>query len=119
MQFLFSRFVEDCGYQLLIRPKALERAAEKPDANIYNLGEDYGDIETFVRLELTEAARKLFVDHFIGKCSMSFGQGDETMELVVSELETSSVVLPWQRTFEVEADFTFSLHVTSTPSPTA
>jgi len=113
LQFLFSRFVEDSLYQTVVRPKAIEQAEKAVGANVFELGEHYGEVESFIRSELTSLARELFIEHFLGRHSMSLRQGDEKMDLVISELDIASILLPWQRTFEVSADFAFSFQVAS------
>ncbi|MEW6278736.1 MAG: DUF4127 family protein [Candidatus Eremiobacterota bacterium] len=102
--FLLARLIDDYGYQTLVRTELAPRAASLPPSpdRLLNL---YGPLGLEARLELIAWSQKLFRDRFRNRVVPLVSVGREAV-LKRMDLE---VVLPWQRTFEVEARLNLSL----------
>jgi len=92
VNFLFARLVDDFLYQSLIRQETNSFAATL-GASPLALGTAKPAVAAFVRQRLKTLARDFFARHFAGR---------KTRDILIKELQTMSVRLPWPRTFEVE-----------------
>lgn len=110
--FLLARFIDDYVYQTVvrdeIRPKAkgLNSKAE-PLLNLF------GPVGLDIRTELVKWTRELFHKRYLGRTFCLEPQGLE-VQFERSKLE---VVLPWPRTFEVEARLDVRLGLTGRKCP--
>ena len=89
--FLAARFIDDYGYQSVVRGRALARAAEM-GADPYALGDAWPEMERYVAEELSPLAHEIHFD-------LLAGPGDDAP----GEVQAS---LPWRRLFEVEVGLT-------------
>lgn len=96
--FLFARFLDDYAYQTVVRAevKPLTKGLSPKAEPLLNL---FGPVGLQVRLRLKEWAESLFAQRYLGR-TMRLQPQDIELEFTRSKLE---VVLPWPRTFEVEA----------------
>ena len=113
VQFLFGRFVDDWGYQTLIRPRAVEHLKKLLDTADFDLREAHHEAEGLVRGETTRLAGELYLQHFLGQECLGVGAGNHRSKLVLCELEETKVALPWQRLAEVDVEFDFGIQLVS------
>jgi hypothetical protein len=88
-QFLFARFVDDWGYQAIVRPEIERLAREQFGASPLQLGDARKPSEAVVRERLQALAQELFDQHFRSHKPLH-----------------CDVALPWGRTFEVDVEVT-------------
>ena len=119
VQFLFSRFVDDWGYQTLVRPRVIEHLKRLVEASAFDLREAHYEAESLVRVELTRVSGEFYLRHFLGRPCVGVGAGDHRSKLVLCELEETRASLPWQRLLEVDLEFDFGIQLVSDPAPAA
>lgn len=110
---LFTHFVDDWLYMSRIRPRVTRTVISLLQASIFDLGNSYHQAEALVRSELAHAAADLWIEHFVGRQSVSVGSNSPGAAggLVLADLEETRVRLPWRRLFEVDVDFDFGVQV--------
>jgi len=111
VSLLFYHFVDDWLYMSQVRPKVTKTVVSLLQASIFDLAQSYPQAEALVRDELTRAAADLWIEHFLGKKSVSIGPEGTRSSLVLAELEETRVRLPWRRLFEVDLDFEFGVQL--------
>lgn len=88
IEFLVERFIDDLGYQTIIRRK-INSILDKKGIDKYNLGPNWGKIEKIVKSELVEWAKIFLKKINIPNYSLN-------------------IALPWPRTFEIDYDIIIS-----------
>lgn len=106
--FLFARMVDDYGYQAIFRNEVrkLEKGIPVDPEPLLNL---YGPVGLEMRNLLLPWARNLYQTRFLGKevCLEPLQKAAKLGDLNIE------AILPWQRTFEVEALINMKLVPTS------
>ena len=108
---LFHHLVEDWLYMARVRPRVTKAVVGLLQASVFDLSTSAQQAEAMVREELTHAAADLWIEHFLGRKSVSIGSGDSLSGLVLADLEETRVRLPWRRLFEVDLDFEFGVQL--------
>ncbi len=106
-EFLLHRFSKDQGYKNVVQGAANQYIAQI-GANAWNLGEDYQEVNEFVKNNLTEQTENWY-QHFDGKSVYIGSRGNKDFYNTITELEDVHVELPWPRTFEAELEPTLNL----------
>ena len=108
--FLLARFIDDYVYQTVVRDavKGQVSGLSSEADPLLNL---FGPVGLEIRLRLVEWAEKVFEERYLGRTYCLQPQGLE-VEFYRSKLE---VVLPWPRTFEVEARLDLRVQPTGKP----
>lgn len=88
-QFLISRFLDDWGYQTMVRPLANKYATDTLNVDIWNLGKETPKVEKFILKCLKPIAFDFFKKNFPEGSSQPFS------------LKNIKINLPWPRTFEI------------------
>lgn len=100
-EFLLHRFVNDYQYHKYTRPyvyrmiDASERASREE-----TYGEDFEDMNSFVRRDLGQRLESTFREQFLGK---RFTAGPE--EYALAGIDHVRIFLPWPRAYEVRLEF--------------
>lgn len=108
---LLHHLVDDWLYQSRVRPQVTETVVSLLQASVFDLASSYPQAEAIVRDELTHAAADLWIEHFLGRQSVSIGSDENRSALVLADLEETRVRLPWRRLFEVDLDFDISVQL--------
>lgn len=90
-EFLIERFIDDLGYQAIVRRK-INSILDKKGNDKYNLGPNWGKIDKIVKYELVKWA-KIFL---------------KTMNIPNYSLK---IALPWPRTFEIDCDIIYPIQL--------
>lgn len=101
LEFLLSRFVEDWGYQAIVRTR-LNRSGlqERGIPNPWQLGDQWPEAQRIVEEELTRFAQETFNDVQALELTW-YGQ---PLGIVPKGFVMENVHLPWRRMFEVGFD---------------
>ncbi|MEK7377184.1 MAG: DUF4127 family protein [Candidatus Margulisiibacteriota bacterium] len=83
-ELLLERFVDDLGYQAIVRPE-INELLEKRGISKYNVGEKQKEVESIIKEQINNWAHLFFAN----------------LELETFNLE---LTLPWPRTFEIDCD---------------
>ncbi|MBU0610180.1 MAG: DUF4127 family protein [Armatimonadetes bacterium] len=108
---LFYHLVDDWLYMSRVRPGVTKTVMDLLQASVFDLSHSHQQAEAIVREELTHAAADLWIEHFLGRQSVSIGSGDTRSGLVLAELDETRVRLPWRRLFEVDLDLEFGVQM--------
>lgn len=110
-EFLLHRFVNDYAYHKYTRPEAYKMIDDIPGESREELdGAAAGEVNDFVRRDLTKHLERYFNDQFLGH---RFFAG--TGEYVFTGLTDVKIWLPWPRAYEVRLEF----HLQARPVDTA
>lgn len=96
--FLMARLIDDYAYQTVVRD-AVKPQTDGLSSQSRPLLNEFGPVGLDVRLRLIQWANETFDKHFLGRI-IRLEPHQREYQFVRSKLE---VVLPWPRTFEVEA----------------
>ena len=105
--FLLARFIDDYLYQTRVRDRVKPQIAGL-DSQANPLLNEFGPVGLDIRLSLVEWAEKLFEEKYLGR---TFCIEPQNLE-VRFERSKLEVILPWPRTFEVEARLDLRLGLT-------
>jgi hypothetical protein len=108
---LFYHLVDDWLYMSRVRPRVTKTVMSLLQASVCDLAHSYPQAEALVREELTRVAADLWIEHFLGRQSVSIGEGESRSGLVLADLEETRVRLPWRRLFEVDLDLDFGVQM--------
>lgn len=108
---LFYHLVDDWLYMSRVRPCVTQTVISLLQASVFDLANSYQQAEAIVREELGHRAADLWIEHFLGRESVSIGSGDSLSGLVLADLEETRVRLPWRRLFEVDLDLEFGVQL--------
>ncbi|MCE5237113.1 DUF4127 family protein [bacterium] len=111
VELLFTHLVDDWLYMSQVRPRVTKTVMNLLAASVFDLANSYPQAEAIVREELTHGAADLWIEHFLGRQSVSIGSGDTRSGLVLADLEETRVRLPWRRLFEVDIDLEFGVQM--------
>jgi len=111
VELLFTHLVDDWLYMSQVRPRVTKTVMNLLAASVFDLANSYPQAEAIVREELTHGAADLWIEHFLGRQSVSIGSGDARSGLVLADLEETRVRLPWRRLFEVDIDLEFGVQM--------
>ena len=102
--FLLHRYIGDYGYHTIVRPAVNRYAREQLKIEVEELdAKRYQELNRMVAEQLTTVAQKIFRDWFEARAH-PIGDNKRT-ELVVKQMSSLTIRLPWPRTFEVEVDY--------------
>ncbi len=116
IQLLFTRFIDDWGYQTVVRPAVTEHVTRLLRASVFDLRDSHHEAEEMVQAELGKLAGEFYLKHFLGKECVGIGAGSHKSSLMLCELEETRIRLPWQRLFEVEVEVEFGVQLAAESS---
>lgn len=108
---LLTHLADDWLYMSRVRPCVTQTVMNLLQASVFDLSHSYQQAEAIVREELTHATADLWIEHFLGRQSVSIGSGDSRSGLVLADLEETRVRLPWRRLFEIDLDVEFGMQM--------
>jgi hypothetical protein len=105
-EFLLHRLVNDYSYHKFTRPLAYHLIDSMPGASREeSYGDDFKQINGFVRRDLERHLQDTFKEEFLGKHFLAGGK-----EYEVSGLDEIKIFLPWPRVYEVRLEFKLETH---------
>lgn len=100
LEFLLSRFIEDWGYQAVVRTQLSRGGLQQHGINPWQLGEAWPKAQELVARELERFAKEHFGD--VSKLELTWY--GERLGVVPKGWVLDGVYLPWRRMFEVGFD---------------
>ncbi|CAI8731760.1 DUF4127 family protein [Brevibacillus sp. IT-7CA2] len=100
INLLLSSFVNDHHYRNEVMAEARNLVKEL-NGNEWNLGDDYDEVNDFVRDALTPHTEEWYENYFANQSLVIGKRGKNTVEGEIVELTDREIKLPWERLFEV------------------
>lgn len=100
LEFLLSRFIEDWGYQAIVRTRLNGGGLQERGLNPWQLGERWTEAQQIVTEELIRFARETFSD----MRELELTWYGKPLGVVPEGFVLENVYLPWRRMFEVGFD---------------
>ena len=100
LEFLLSRFIEDWGYQAIVRTRRNGGGLQERGLNPWQLGERWTEAQQIVTEELIRFARETFSD----MRELELTWYGKPLGVVPKGFVLENVYLPWRRMFEVGFD---------------
>lgn len=100
LEFLLSRFIEDWGYQALVRTRLSNGGLQEHGLNPWGLGDRWTEAQEIVARELERFARDMLQD----RNALELTWYGESLGAKPTDWVMENVHLPWRRMFEVGFD---------------
>lgn len=101
-EFLLHRFAKDQGYKNAVKDLG-DQFIHDINADAWNLGDDYNQVNEYIDVELTKETEKWF-EYFKDEKIYIGSIESRKYYSVISNLNSTHVKLPWPRTFEAELE---------------
>lgn len=100
LEFLLSRFIEDWGYQAIVRTRLNGGVLQEHGLNPWGLGDRWPEAQRIVAEELSRFAQETFAD----VKDLELTWYGRPLQIVPKGFVLENVYLPWRRMFEVGFD---------------
>lgn len=108
-EFLLHRFAKDQGYKNVVKDMA-DKLIRDINANAWDLGNDYDQINQFIDEKLSEETMKWY-EYFDNQKIYIGSIDNKRYYSIIDELVDTHVKLPWPRTFEAELEPRLTLYL--------